>query len=242
MPLSTTKGIVFHYFRYGETSIIAKVYTEKFGLQAYLVKGLRSKKSTLRAGLFQPGSLVEMVVYKNEKSSLQYIREIKSSHLFTTIPYDIKKSSILLFICEILTKAIRGEAPDQEMFSFLYQSLLFLDQTEHPVGNIHLVFLIKLTRYLGFFPRENRSERTPFFNLAEGVFQSQTTLPGPCLDHAFSKQFGILLQASFEEAGELGFSPSSRNELLEAIIQYYRLHLPVIKEIHSHHVLKEVLA
>ena len=114
-----TRGIVFHAIKYSETSIITKIYTEKFGLQSYIVRGARKPKARLKASLFQPLSLLELEVYYKQKSTLQNIKEARSAHIFTSIPFDVRKSSIVLFLSDVLTKAIKEEETNRELFHYL---------------------------------------------------------------------------------------------------------------------------
>lgn len=243
MPdLQTTRGIVFQHITYGETSIIARIYTERFGLQSYIVKGIRSKKSRVRQNLFQPGTLVEMVVYRKENRALQHIREIRHEYLYELLFQDVRKSSVVLFIMEVLSKAIHEEEPNQGLFEFIYHSLLSLDQSTGHFASFYLVFLIKLTRYLGFYPRENYSAGRTYFNLNEGEFQNGALLAGLYIEPPLSEIFSRLLHTSYEKIYSLSLTPSNRNELLDKILEYYSLHTPYVRDIQSHLILREVFS
>src|SRR3990172_7140574 len=118
-----TRGIVLHHIKYSETSVIAKIYTELFGLQSYLINGVRSQKAKVKANLLQPLSLVDMIVYHKEKKGLQRIRDVSGNPPLSSIPYDFPKSSVALFIAEILYKSIREEEANTNMFEFIFHSI-----------------------------------------------------------------------------------------------------------------------
>lgn len=227
--------------KYGETSVIVKVYTEELGLQSYIVRGVRSKKAKIKYNLLQPGNLLNLVVYYKEKSSLQNIREIKLAHHFESIPYDVVKSSILIFMIEVFYKSVIEEEINTELYLFLNQVLLELDRSENQLSYFHLVYMIQLSKYLGFYPQFNYSESTRYFDLQEGVFQTFK----PVHDHYLSPEMGSKFFSLIKNAMDhepIVLDKSDRNELLYRLIDYYKLHLPTIQEIKSHHVLSEVLS
>ena len=121
-------------------------------------------------------TMLDLVVYHKEKQSLQSVREVRLAKPYKTIPFDIRKSSVVLFINELLYKAIREEEPNPELFGFLWQTCLRLDETEESVADFHLCFAVHLMRFLGIFPQNNYSERLPVFNMRDGLFQS--SFPG----------------------------------------------------------------
>lgn len=251
--LHSTRGIVFHTVKYSETSIIVKVYTELFGIQSYLVRGSRNIRSKTKPGLFQPLTLLDMVVYHKEKHSLQSVREAHLGHPYRTIPFDIRKSSVALFINELVYKAIREEEANPGLFGFLWKSCLDLDSIVQSVSNFHLNFAVHLMHHLGIFPQNNHSVNSPVFNLREGLFQATIPDHDQYLEGENSLQFHRLLhscgQQSFDDSGmaewpDGGFcpDPGSRHRLLETLLLYYRLHLPGFAGIQSHHILHDVLA
>lgn len=245
--LHSTKGIVFHSLKYSETSLIVKIYTELFGIQSYLFKGIRQVKSKIKPGLFQPMTLLDLVVYHKETQSLQSVKEAHLAHPFKTIPFDIRKSSVILFINELLYKAIREEEPNPDLFVFLWQTCAQLDETQKSVSSFHLSFALRLMHYIGIFPQNNHSTRFPVFNMREGLFQS--SIPGHphFLDSGTSLLFHDLLTncgggADAINCVHTGIKPEIRNQLLETVLLYYRLHLPGFREMQSHHILHDVLA
>lgn len=246
MTLHATRGIVLHTLKYSETSIIAKVYTELFGLRAYLVKGVRSARSKTRPALFQPMSLLDMVVYDKERQSLNSIREVRLASPYVAIPSDIRKSSVLLFMSELAFRAIREEEQNPALFGFLWERCLALDTAEESVSGFPVTFTLSLMHHLGIFPQDNHSKDNPVFNLREGIFQAHIPDHPDYLTPEESREFSRLLDspAATPLQGKGGRIPHpvSRIRLLEILLHYYRLHLPGMGEIRSHRILREVLA
>jgi DNA repair protein RecO (recombination protein O) len=238
--LHTTRGIVFQTFSYTDTSVIAKIYTELFGLQSYLVSGAHSKRSGTKANLLQPLTLLECVVYKKEKKQLQRIKEIKCEHPFVSIPYDISKSAIALFLDELLYRSIREEQPDQALFEFIHSSLCMLDLRTESCANVHLYFMVQLSRYLGFYPAGNFSEEEAFFDLQEGLFKDSEPVHPLFLVPAQGRMLHALMNCTYGNLAALRITHLERKQLLEKLILYYELHLEALKGIRSHKVLEEI--
>jgi len=239
--LHKTRGIVFHQIKYSESSVIVKIYTEKLGIQSYLVKGIRKKNPTIKPGYFQALTLLDLVVNKKEKKDLQFIKEIRLAYPFNTIHQNIVKSAVALFLNEILYKSIREEEANQKLFDFLYNTIKILDITDESLSLFHLIFMLQLSKYLGFFPKENYSEKDKFFNLQDGEFQ-----PIPATEHIFlnekqSRYLNILLSQNFENHSEITIQKNIRDELTIEILKYYQLHISGFSNLKSLPVLSEVL-
>ncbi len=239
--LYKTRGIVLHTINYSETSIIAKVYTELFGLQSYLINGVRNKKAKVKANLLQPLSLLDMVVYHKERTGLQRISEIQPNIAFTSIPYNVVKSSIALFLNEILYKAIREEEVNSNLFEFIYNSTCILDLKANNFHNFHLFFMMQLSKYLGFYPLGVYSESESYFNLKEGAFQSSQPLHQHYLNYPLSQIAYQITISSYETLDTIILDKLQRKELLQKIIDYFELHLTSFSQVKSHHVLEEVM-
>lgn len=239
--LATTRGIVFHTLKYSDSSIITKIYTEEFGLQSFMVSAAHSKKSATKINLLQPLALVECVVYHKEKKQLQRIKEIKSAQPYQNISSDISKSGILFFLNEMLYKSIKEEESNPPLFNFIYSALLFLDLKTDSCANFHLLFLLKLSSFLGFRPQENHSTKNKFFDLQEGVFLSHEPVHPFFITANEGNRFLELCNCDFENSAALTIGGAERKLLLEKIIQYYTLHLSSLSEIKSHKVLEEVM-
>jgi len=240
--LHQTKGIVFHSLKYSESSLIVKIYTELFGLQTYLIRGVRNPKSKITPAFFSTLTLLDLVASHKENNAIQSVKEIRLAYPFQTIPFDIRKSSVALFLNELVYKSIREEESNPGLFEFLWESCMLLDATEEPVANFHLLFALQLTIHLGINPQVNYSSVSSLFNLRDGVFQQNTPNHPHHLDREFSELFYTLLSTSMANHGTLSLNSSIRNRMLEMILLYYQLHLPGFKGLKSHHVLHSVFS
>lgn len=238
--IHNTHGIVLHSFKYSDTSVIARILTRELGLQSYLVPGVRKSKSTIRANLFQPLSLVEMVVYHKESSGLQRIREIRSYLPTGNISADIRKSSIAIFLSEIMLNAFRHQEPQQLAFDFIFDAVIELDSRQDHLTIFHHVFLLQLGKYLGFAPGNVHSSRNIYFNLREGLYQAEPDVTGQTLGAEESHFFSLLSQSPLVDESLPVVPPVIRKALLEKIVLFYRLHLEGFPEIKSLQVLEVV--
>lgn len=238
----STRAIVFHQTRYSDSSLVVKILTEEAGLGSFIIKGARGPKAKIKASLFQPLTLLDLVVSMKEKSDLHHIREARVAHLYKNIPLDIRKSSILLFINELLYKSIKEEAVNQEIFRFIYDQLVLLDETDENPANFHILFAIHLTHYLGIFPQGRYVNESTVFDLAEGHFSQAEPLPAEnFISGPNCRWFSKLLQIPSEQFQSLSIPSQAKAELLEKIINYYQMHLPLTGAFKSHIVLHDVL-
>lgn len=240
--LEKTRGIVFHKIKYSESSLIIKAYTEEFGLQSLIARGTRSKKSKLKAGLFQHLSLLDLIINHNEKKDIHHIKEVKPAYSFSSIPFDIRKSSLIIFMNEVLFKSIKEEEKNEELFQFLFNSIQILDMKKDRVADFHLFFLIQLSKFLGFYPEKNFSDERQTFNLQEGKFIKTTETSELLMNPPFSNYLFQLLSLNYKSPKTLRISGNTKNELLEYLLKYYRIHLPDFGELNSYIVLREVLS
>ena len=237
-----TRGIVFHVTDYSETSVVARIYTELFGVQSYLLKGAKRKKNKLHSGILQPMSLLEMEVYHKDHGGLQYATEINNRPPFASIPYDMVKSSIVLFLNEIVYKSIREEEGNPLLFDFLHHAMRWLDAMDPVHPDFHLVFMVQLTRFLGFFPHGNPEDGSSYFDLAEGCFQAIPPRHTQFLETDLSKWLGELLGTSLQNQENLKIPREIKPMLTDKLIEYYSLHLSGFGNIKSHAVLEAVWA
>lgn len=237
--LHHTRGIALKTTNYAENSIVAHIYTEQFGVQSYLINGAKKPKAKVHINLLQPLHLLDMVVYHKEHGGLQRIKEAHQSPALHQIPLNIFKSSIAIFLNEVLYKVLRHQQPDTWLFSYLSEAILWLDRTPHNIANFHLVFLTGLSRFLGFYPS---TAEKPYLDLAEGTFSH--TLPSH--PHFIAEpQLSILRQLmaiGYEEAHQVSISRADRKYLLEKILDFYRLHTENFGEINSMQILEEIFS
>jgi DNA repair protein RecO (recombination protein O) len=239
--LHKTKGIVLQHYDYSESSMIVRIFTEDFGLQSYLVNSSKSRRGKFRAAVFEPLTLAELVVYKKDGRGLQRISEIRANPQYASIPFDMARSSILIFLQELLCKTIREENPDPDLFEFLFHGLQILDVSKEAIPHFHLYFMIQMARYLGFRPDGSATEETPFFDMKEGAFTKTTTDPAYTMDREESSWTSSMLACTFEDMAAVNVPSGIRTGLLNKLILFYRLHLDGFTEMQSHKVLREIL-
>ena len=239
--LIQTKGIVLRSVKYSETSVITDIYTEERGLRTYIISGVRSRKARVSASLLQVMSLVEMVAYDRQEKGMNRVKELRPAHVYRSLPFDVRKSAVGLFMAELARKTIREPEENKRLFHFLFRSFRFLDETAAPIANIHLHFLLELSSFLGFIPGGEWSEETPVFDLQEGIFVAAPPPHAYHLGEPESQLLHQLLDKRLENCHELGMQRQHRKSLLLHLIDFYRLHIENLPEIYAHLVLQEVL-
>ncbi|MFP2995480.1 DNA repair protein RecO [Spongiivirga sp. MCCC 1A20706] len=234
----TTKAIVISSLKYGDTSLIVKCYTEEAGLKSYLLKGvLKSKKGKLKVAYFQPLSQLILEANHKNKGTLESIREVKTAYAYKTVHTDIKKGAIAMFLSEMLNVSIVEEEVNQSLFEYLEMAFQWLDAHDQ-VANFHMLFLLNLTRYLGFYPDTNDAE-LPAFSLLDGAFTSSAFELHTISDKNLTL-FKRLLGTTFDALNATRFSSTDRQQLLTILIEYFELHLQGFRKPRSLAVLNEV--
>jgi len=237
--LHKTKGIALKLTNYSESSVVIQIYTESFGLQSYLVNGAKKPKAKIRANIFQPLHLLDLIVYYKDNGNLNRISEATHSPPLLNLPYDIVKSSIAIFLNEVLYKSLKQQQHDGFLFNFIFQSVRYLDETHHNLANFHLVFLIKLSMFLGFLPQVGKTA-LPFFDLRDGVFTSTLPPHSNVLQPPHTDIFHQLIGTTYETAAQIKISKEDRAVLLDKILDFYNIHVANFGEINAVYVLEEV--
>ena len=240
--LHKTRGIVLKTTDYAENSVIAKIFTQKFGLQSYLINGVKKPKAKIRLNMLQPLHMLDLVVYHKPNGGIQRISDARSEPILQSIPYDIVKSSLALFINEVIYKSLKQEHEDEIMFEFIVKSIELLDHTEKGIANFHLIFLMKLTRFLGFYPDMTGATTSPFFDLKNGVFVNHQPVHLFFIEEKQIKKWLQILSDSMDNFLEIKLDSASRKYLLQKVIDYYSLHIDSFGEVKSHAILEEVLS
>ena len=237
----TIQGIVLQSIRYGDTSLIVKVFTRNLGLRSYMVKGAFNRNSNSRAALFQNLHLINYVeASRPNKGSLGYLKDVQLTTVYQSIPFVMNKSAILMYISELLSKTIIEQEQNEVMFDFIVRSLLWLDIVEQDYANFPLFFTLELTRHLGFYPKANH-ETGYCFDMMEGSFAHDLPVHPYYFDNENAQLLAQMLNVSIDEACRMPLRVSQRRELLDGLIVFMRLHAPVMNDFHSHEVLKTVL-
>ncbi|PQJ80394.1 DNA repair protein RecO [Polaribacter porphyrae] len=240
MPLITTKAIVLSSLKFGDTSLIVKCYTEEEGLKSYLIRGiLKSKKGGIKAAYFQPLTQLQIVANHNSKNNLNSIKEVKVVQPYKTIYLDVVKQSVVLFLSEILSNVIQEEEQNKALFQYIETAFLWLDLHSN-VANFHLLFLLNLTGFLGFYPDLSQKERLGF-NLLEGNFSDEIHNKNVIHKNEFY-QLKKLLGINFDIIESVSYSKKERQLVLQIIIQYFKLHLGSFRNPKSLQVLETVFS
>lgn len=232
--LVKTRAIVVNTVKYQEKSLIVKCFTLSDGLKSYFVRDAFSnaKKSTKKSAYFQPFTLLEIEATHKNKNTLEYFTSTKPL-VYRSITNDIVKSSFVIFLSEVFNASLKDESKNEDLFLFLETALLWLDENRTNV-NFHLVFLMEMTKFLGFYPNVSGS---CFFEMTEGVFTRFESKS--CLSPVESELLKLLLKQKINTL-ENPFSNDQRKQLLEIILDYYSLHIENFKKPNSLEVFKEV--
>ncbi len=238
--LTSTEGIVLHFIKYGESSVITTIYTRDFGRQSYLINAARSKKSKNRAGLLQPLFLVDLVAYQKPSRELHRVKELKSNKTYQNIAFDITKTTQAIFLSEMLYKSLNEQESFPEMFDFIKNSLLYFDLMDNGFSNFHLFFLFRLTEYLGFLPNTTKTGFEAWFDLKKGSMVPFQPSHPFYANKEVSEVLIHLAKIKLHELHEFKITRTMRDSLLTVLLDYYQLHFDNLGEIKSINVLKEV--
>lgn len=235
----STRGVVLRNIKYSDTSVICKIYTEELGLRSYIVSGIRSPKSKTKASLLRPLTLLKLEVYQKEGKNLQRIKEIRMDYIYRTLPFNVVKGTIGLFIVEILNKTMKEEIGNEYLFRFIYQSLTTLDKLEKGTGLFHMWFLFALSQHLGFYPDVSGYNENLRFDLQNGYFTASGG--NNLLDDDLSWIWIELSNLDTPEGlKDIKVGKNVRQALLQSIIRYYQLHIEGFGKVYSNEVLEEV--
>lgn len=238
---SKLQGIVLQTVRYGDTSLIVKMYTQSNGLQSFIAKGVGGKKSSLRNAFFQPLTLLQFVQSGHPSNGhLGYLKDPEVLYAYKTIPMKMDKNAILFYIDELLTRTLTQQEQNETLFQFIYQSLLWLDLVETGYANFPIYFTLELSRFLGFYPKCNY-ENGFSFDMMEGQFVHDMPIHPYAFDAERSAQFACFLNLGINNLPDVFLSGDQRSELLEGIITFMRLHAPVLKGMQSHEIVRDIL-
>lgn len=240
MNADKTRAIVIKAIRYGDNNLIVKLLTEQNGLQSFMVKGAFNKNAKIRAALFQPLTLLE-IVSAQSRGELGYLREAGIEYAYQDIPNNINKNAIVLFLCELLSKSIQDAETDLVLFAFIHNALTHLDDKTGNCADFPLKFAVKLTGFLGFSPNASSFKQGFVFDLEEGRFLHDGTSANYVIDKRQSELLHILCVNDSMDDYCLNISNQERRQLLEAVISYYKLHVSGFNEMKSTEILKTVL-
>ena len=226
--LLKTQGVVLKYIKYKESSIICKIFTRQLGVQSFILNGIRTKSSKNKIALLQPLSLLDLVIYNSENSTIKRISEMKLSYATKTSAFLIKKSAIILFLSEALDKLLRESTPNEDIYDFIKDALIDFDLATENFDNFHLHFLLSLTSFLGIQPMNAQEMLDNTVN--NKIYFEERELA--TLDSMILNPFDV----------NLPLNKILRKKTLEAIINFYQCNVEGFGEIRSLKVLKDVFS
>jgi len=233
-----TKAIVISALKFQEKSLIVKCFTLSNGLKSYIVRdAFSSRKGSSKMAYFQPLTIIEIEAVHKNKGTLENFKEVKIAYPFHSIQTDIFKSTIVLFLSEILHHSIHEEEENEPLFTFLETAMHWLDNHDE-ISNFHLILMLEMTKYLGFYPDTSDIDM-PFFEMIEGVFNPFHAVSS--LTEHETQLLKKLIQLKFDSDQKV-FHVIERQILLKILIDYYSFHLDGFKRPKSLDVLKEVFS
>ena len=236
--LVTTEALVLSKTNYSETSLIVRCYTRSDGIKSYIIKGgKQGRKGNKITALFQPLNQLEITAHHKNKSRLSIPKSIKMSKPYQTIPFQMDKIAVVLFLSEVLSSALREEEANKSLFHYLTSSLHWFDMQDD-VANFHIFFLLSLTKHLGFFP-DLRNQNHPYFDMENGCFSAQKSTQ-QINDSRTIFVFKSFLGTTFDKLSEVLVSSTERKQLLELMMQYYQIHLHGFSRPKSLNILHEI--
>lgn len=239
MSLFKSIGIVFRSVKYSETSLILDVFTREKGMRSFIVSGVRSSKSKNKASLYQHLNILDLVAYDKDHT-LARIKECKIEHYYQRLSYDVVRSSIGLFILEVCKNAIKEKEENVELFDFIYERLQLLDSdVPQNFGLFPIKFLLELSQYIGFMPYNNYHIATPYFDLYNGRFIPEMT-EKYVSSAEVSEGIATIDKLAMDKIKDVSIRKELRNQIIDDLIIYYRLHIEQFKELKTLEVLRTI--
>lgn len=238
--LTRAEVLVLRKLRYGDNSLILTTFSRECGLLSFIVSLSKRSKNGLRPANFQVLTLLELVYYEKQKSQLKRLKEARMVETYQRIPYEPVHSSIALFLAEILQHVLREEEAQERLYDFLKEALLHLDALRTGLGKFPLAILMHLSRHLGFGPEEQAGDQV-YFDLVEGKYSRESIAHPHYIEGRVKEAWSALSRLPWAEHQELDLQGASKRALLEALLDYYRLHLTDFGTLRSLEVLRAVL-
>lgn len=231
-----TEGIILRTVKYGETSVICTVFTELLGMQSYMVKGVRTTRTKSRkANLLFPSSILDMVVYEQPNKNLQMIKEYSPALIYQTLQEDVVKNGVAVFAIEVIAQLLAAHDPQPELFSFLRDFLVRLDDVSaKDIANYPLYFIIQSARFSGYFIAGHYTTSTAYADLHEGLFSEESAYYPPFITGKEAALMSMLNQAtSFDMIQEVRMNAEERKKMLQYFLTFLQLHVPHFRELRS---------
>lgn len=237
-----TQGVVLRSLKYGDNAWIVDIYTAVRGTVSFMVKIPHSRRSPLKSVLFRPLSILELVFDYRQKASLQRLSDVRWAYTYASLPYEPYKASIALFLAEFLCRVLKHEAENGPLFSYILYSLQWLDASGRAFSNFHLVFITRLTRFLGFYPNVEAWQEGDWFDMQNACFVHTRPAHAACLEPREAALIPLFMRMNYDSMRFFAMNRQERERFLEVLNAYYRIHVPEFPELKSLDVLKEVFA
>lgn len=237
-----TKAIVLRTVKYGDSQVIVDMLTKRMGRVSFIWRIPKTSKARVRKQFFQPLNLLDIEFNFKQSARLQHVADARIAHPFTSIPFNPLKLPISMFIAEFLSYATREEQQNEPLFDYVEHGIEWLDGSTGGFSNFHLVFMTRLSRFLGFFPNLTGYHDGDTFDMREGVFSSTPPLHPDTLAPADAAKISTLTRMDFETMRLFAMSRQERNRCVDIIVRYYRLHSPNFPAMKSLSVLQELFA
>lgn len=231
---------MLHTLKYGDSSMVVYLLTDVGGRRSYMAQGVRSSRGRgSKLALFQPMFALEFEGLESPRRRMDSFKEIRSGAVLRSIPFDVRKSTIALFMAEVLYRLVRESEPNGSLFDFVWGSVEALDAMQEGVANFHLWFLANLSRFLGFYPG-NDYAAGDWFDMREGLFTKTPPPPDSALDRDLAATLDALIGCDVRDLGGIGLNRRQRVGFLDALLVYYGYHLDAIHAVQSVKILQEV--
>lgn len=240
--LTNSKAIVLRTTKYGDTKLFVDMFCEKFGrITMVSSNGGKSKKKS-RNHLFQPLNIIEIEFDMRPKATIQTITEVRMSYPFSSIPFNPYKLSISIFLADFMQYALRDELENVYLYRFIENSIILLDSIDKSYSNFHLVFMLRISMFLGIYPNMDTFYPGSFFNMREGCFSPLIPPHSDFLKPDESAALSLLMRINYRSMGLLRLSHTERNRCAAEILKYYRLHIPNFPELKSFCIMQELFS
>ena len=238
--LVKTKAIVLRQVKYGERKLIVDLLTDAEGRVSVVTAVPKTQQGRMKAQYFQPLTMLEVELDMRRNNALHHLRDIRLLHPYASIPFDPRKLSIALFLAEFLYYGTRDEQQNGSLFAYVESSLMWLDGCLSEAANFHLVFTMRLSRFIGFFPYIEDYHEGDIFDLRSATFSHDAPLHSDFLNADDAARISTLMRMNYESMHLFRMSRYDRNRILDVIIHYYRLHVPNFPELRSLAVMKDL--
>ena len=237
---ASSKAIILKAIKYGETSLIIHAYTKEYGKLAFIVKGARKAKAKIQANIIQPLSIVELDFKHSTRKDLHFLNEVRVTHIFHSIPSDMAKTAMAMYLLEIVNKSIQSGMENEALFNFIHDFLIALD-VHQAYKNWHYFILLECSKYFGFYHNNNYSQEKCYFDPNLGIFSILEAF-GYQVDDQLSLILSKLLFESLETIDSVEISKVQRQQLLKELERFYAIHVPNFGEIKSLEVYRQVFS